>query len=47
MKKYENPDIDILPFRDETIITTSPDIFDDWENEDNVIDRANTINTTE
>ncbi len=47
MKKYEKPYVKLQPFRKESIITTSPDIFDDWEKEDNVIDRASTINTTE
>lgn len=47
MKKYEKPYVKLQPFRKENIITTSPDILDDWENQDNVIDRANNINTTE
>lgn len=47
MKKYEKPYVKLQPFRKESIITSSPDIFDDWENEDNVIDRGNNINTIE
>ena len=47
MMKYEKPYIKLKPFKKESIITTSPDILDDWENEDNVIDRGNNIKTIE
>lgn len=47
MKKYEKPYVKLQPFKKESIITTSPDIIDDWENQDNVIDRGNSIKTIE